>query len=295
MRFHNRSSLGNNVSAGANEMRAHALLPIVIVILAQVAGQASAQAQTRASGSVRGEPQAAAIDPIQVERGKALYGVRCTFCHGADARGGEGGPNLVRSGLVLNDIKGELIAPVLQNGRPEMGMPKFDFTSTQVSDIASFLHTFRAAGRDPARNAPPNVLVGDAKAGQVYFNAKCASCHSVTCDLKDLGSKVSDPKTLQQTWLMPGAGRGASVVTNVPPKTVTVTVSAAQKFEGRLERIDDFTVTLVDAGGTSRTFIRNGSTPAVEVHDPLRPHKDLLPMYTDKDIHDVTAYLATIK
>jgi cytochrome c oxidase cbb3-type subunit III len=288
MRFHNRSSLGNNVSAGANEMRAHALLPIVIVILAQVAGQASAQAQTRASGS-------AAIDPIQVERGKALYGVRCTFCHGADARGGEGGPNLVRSGLVLNDIKGELIAPVLQNGRPEMGMPKFDFTSTQVSDIASFLHTFRAAGRDPARNAPPNVLVGDAKAGQVYFNAKCASCHSVTGDLKDLGSKVSDPKTLQQTWLMPGAGRGASVVTNVPPKTVTVTVSAAQKFEGRLERIDDFTVTLVDAGGTSRTFIRNGSTPAVEVRDPLRPHKDLLPMYTDKDIHDVTAYLATIK
>jgi cytochrome c oxidase cbb3-type subunit III len=295
MRFHNRSSLGNNVSAGANEMRAHALLPIVIVILAQVAGQASAQAQTRARGSVRGEPQAAAIDPIQVERGKALYGVRCTFCHGADARGGEGGPNLVRSGLVLNDIKGELIAPVLQNGRPEMGMPKFDFTSTQVSDIASFLHTFRAAGRDPARNAPPNVLVGDAKAGQVYFNAKCASCHSVTGDLKDLGSKVSDPKTLQQTWLMPGAGRGASVVTNVPPKTVTVTVSAAQKFEGRLERIDDFTVTLVDAGGTSRTFIRNGSTPAVEVRDPLRPHKDLLPMYTDKDIHDVTAYLATIK
>jgi cytochrome c oxidase cbb3-type subunit III len=269
-------------------MRAHALLPIVIVILAQVAGQASAQAQTRARGS-------AAIDPIQVERGKALYGVRCTFCHGADARGGEGGPNLVRSGLVLNDIKGELIAPVLQNGRPEMGMPKFDFTSTQVSDIASFLHTFRAAGRDPARNAPPNVLVGDAKAGQVYFNAKCASCHSVTGDLKGLGSKVSDPKTLQQTWLMPGAGRGASVVTNVPPKTVTVTVSAAQKFEGRLERIDDFTITLVDAGGTSRTFIRNGSTPAVEVHDPLRPHKDLLPMYTDKDIHDVTAYLATIK
>jgi cytochrome c oxidase cbb3-type subunit III len=288
MRFHNRSSLGNNVSAGANEMRAHALLPIVIVILAQVAGQASAQAQTRASGS-------AAIDPIQVERGKALYGVRCTFCHGADARGGEGGPNLVRSGLVLNDIKGELIAPVLQNGRPEMGMPKFDFTSTQVSDIASFLHTFRAAGRDPARNASPNVLVGDAKAGQVYFSAKCGSCHSVTGDLKGLGSKVSDPKTLQQTWLMPGAGRGASVVTNVPPKTVTVTVSAAQKFEGRLERIDDFTVTLVDAGGTSRTFIRNGSTPAVEVHDPLRPHKDLLPMYTDKDIHDVTAYLATIK
>jgi cytochrome c oxidase cbb3-type subunit 3 len=271
------------------------LLPVMIVLIAQVAGEASAQAQTRARGQAAGVPQAAASDPAQVERGKALYGVRCTFCHGADARGGEGGPNLVRSGLVLNDVKGELIALVLQNGRPEMRMPKFDLTSTEVSDIAAFLHTFRAAGRDPARNAPPNVLVGDAKAGQAYFNAKCGSCHSVTGDLKNLGSKISDPKTLQQTWLMPGAGRGGSTVINIPPKTVTVTESAAQKFEGRLDRIDDFTVTLVDAGGTSRTFVRSGSTPAVEVHDPLRPHKDLLPMYTDKDIHDVTAYLATIK
>jgi len=272
-------------------MLAHILLTVTIAAAALVAEQGSAQAQTRARANEAG----AVSDPAQVERGKALYGVRCTFCHGADARGGESGPNLVRSGLVLNDTKGELIAPVLQNGRPEMGMPKFDLTPAQVADIASFLHTFKAAGRDPARNAPPNVLVGDARAGQAYFSAKCSSCHSVTGDLKGLGSKIADPKTLQQTWLMPGAGRGAAAVTNVPPKTVTVTVAPAQKFEGRLDRIDDFTVTLVDAGGVSRTFIRNGSTPAVEVHDPLRPHKDLLPVYTDKDIHDVTAYLASIK
>ena len=272
-------------------MLTHILLTVTIATAGLVAGRGSAQAQTRARANEAG----AVSDPAQVERGKALYGVRCTFCHGADARGGEGGPNLVRSGLVLNDTKGELIAPVLQNGRPEMGMPKFDLTPAQVADIASFLHTFKAAGRDPARNAPPNVLVGDAKAGQAYFSAKCSSCHSVTGNLKGLGSKIADPKTLQQTWLMPGAGRGAAAVTNVPPKTVTVTVAPAQKFEGRLDRIDDFTVTLVDAGGVSRTFIRNGSTPAVEVHDPLRPHKDLLPVYTDKDIHDVTAYLASIK
>jgi len=272
-------------------MLTYILLMVTIATAALVAGQGSAQAQTRARANEAG----VVSDPAQVERGKALYGVRCTFCHGADARGGEGGPNLVRSGLVLNDTKGELIAPVLQNGRPEMGMPKFDLTPAQVADIAAFLHTFRAAGRDPARNAPPNVLVGDAKAGQSYFNAKCGSCHSVTGDLKGLGSKIADPKTLQQTWLMPAGGRGGSTLTNVPPKTVTVTVSATQKFEGRLDRIDDFTVTLVDDEGISRTFVRNGSTPAVEVHDPLRPHKDLLPVYTDKDIHDVTAYLVTIK
>jgi cytochrome c oxidase cbb3-type subunit 3 len=295
------------MKAAYKTMGTRALLPIVIVIAVQVAEHLPAQGQTPARGNApaagpgRGGGGFGAFDPrppsdpAQVERGKALYGVRCTFCHGADARGGEGGPNLVRSGLVLNDIKGELIAPVLQNGRPDQGMPKFDFTSAQAADLAAFLHTFRAAGRDPARNAPPNVLVGDAKAGQAYFNAKCASCHSVTGDLKGLASKISDPKTLQQTWLMPGGGRGGSTVVNVPPKTVTVTVSPVQKFEGRVERIDDFIVTLVDAGGTSRTCIREGSTPQVEVHDPLRSHKDLLPLYTDKDIHNVTAYLATIR
>jgi cytochrome c oxidase cbb3-type subunit III len=301
------------VKARAAEMQIRALLPTVIVIVTQLVGQVSAQGQTPARGNAagvtpanpagagRGRGLGAAVnsrppsDPAQVERGKALYSVRCTFCHGADARGGEGGPNLVRSGLVLNDIKGESIAPVVQNGRPDAGMPRFDLTVAQIADIAAFLHTFRAVGRDPARNPPPNILIGDAKAGQAYFNAKCASCHSVTGDLKGLASKIFDPKTLQQTWLMPGGGRGGSTVVNVPPKTVTVTVSPVQKFEGRLERIDDFIVTLVDAGGTSRTFIREGSTPQVEVHDPLRSHKDLLPLYTDKDIHNVTAYLATIR
>lgn len=291
-------------------MQIRALLPTVIVIVAQMAGQGSAQGQTPARGNAGANPANPAgagrgrgfgaaseppSDPVQVERGKALYGVRCTFCHGADARGGESGPNLVRSGVVLNDVGGKLIAPVVQNGRPNAGMPAFDLSVAQIADIAAFLHTFRAVGRDPARNAPPNILVGDAKAGQAYFNAKCGACHSVTGDLKGLGSKIADPRTLQQTWLMPGGGRGGSTVTKVTPKTVTVTISPTQKFEGRLERIDDFTVTLEEADGTSRTFIREGSTPQVEVHDPLRSHKDLLPVYTDKDIHNVTAYLATIR
>jgi len=263
-----------------------------------VAGQMPARGQTPGRGNAPAAGRGAAFnprppsDPAQVERGKGLYSVQCTFCHGADARGGEGGPNLIRSGVILNDINGELITPVLQNGRPELGMPKFDLTSAQLADVAAFLHTFRAAGRDTLRNPIPNVLVGDAKAGETYFNAKCASCHSVTGDLKGLASKFADPKTLQQRWIMPGGGRGAATAS---PKTVTVTVSAAQKFEGRLDRIDDFTVTLIQADGTSRTFVRKGATPAVEVHDPLRPHKNLLPAYTDKDIHNVTAYLATIK
>ena len=241
-------------------------------------------------------PQHAPDDPAAVERGKALYGVHCNFCHGSDARGGEGGPNLLRSELVLNDQKGEVIAQVVQNGKGEM--PKLDLTRDQVADVAAFLHSFRVGGYDVSRMTPPSILVGDAKAGEAAFRAKCGSCHSATGDLKGIASKITDPKLLQNGFLMPGGGgrfgRGGGAM-NVPPTTVTVTPASGAKVEGRLVRIDDFIVILVDADGMQRTFRRDGEVPKVEIHDPMKPHRDLLAVYTDKDIHDVTAHLVTLK
>jgi len=236
-------------------------------------------------------PDRPPADPAVVERGKALYGVNCNFCHGSDARGGEGGPNLLRSELVLNDQKGELIAPVVQNGRGEM--PKINVSAEQISDIAAYIHSFKVGGYDISRMTPPSILVGDAKAGEAYFKATCSSCHSVTGDLKGVGAKFSDPKLLQNHWLMPGGGRGPRP--GGAPVTVTVTPASGQKVEGRLVRIDDFIVTLTDAGGITRSFRRDGDTPKTEIHDPLQPHRELLKKYSDKDIHNLTSYLVTVK
>ncbi len=282
------------------------------MVLLMTAG-AIAQTQPPAPGAGRGGrggrgaggfpsayPQRAQSDPAMVERGKATYGVNCAFCHGSDARGGEGGPNLIRSQVLLNDQNGERLAPVVQKGLPDRGMPKFDFSLAQVSDIAAFIHSFRVGGYDVSRMAPPSIVVGDAKAGAAYFQAKCAACHSAAGDLKGVASRFEDPKVLQQNWLVPGSGRGGrggfgAPAANVPPTTVTVTLSGGEKVEGRLLRIDDFSVTLAGDGGFERTFRRDGAVPRVEVHDPLEPHKALLPSYSDKDIHDVTAYLVTLQ
>ena len=236
-------------------------------------------------------------DPAAIERGKALYGVNCQFCHGADTRGGDSGPSLLRSGLVLDDQNGELIAPVIQNGRTDRGMPKFQFTREQVADVAAFIHTFKAAGYDESRVKPPSILVGDARAGQAFFNTKCASCHSPTGDLRGFASRMTDERMLQQTWLMPGsgAGRGGPPPGTLKPITVTVTLASGEKVEGRLDRIDDFGVSLTTADGTHRSFRTAGDTPKVDIHDPLQPHRDLLSVYTDADIHNVTAYLVTLK
>jgi cytochrome c oxidase cbb3-type subunit 3 len=251
-------------------------------------------------GGRGGGPQAAfparpPADPEVVARGKSAYGVNCNFCHGSDARGGEGGPNLLRSDLVLNDQNGELITPLVQKGRGEM--PALPLTPAQISDIAAYIHSFRVGGYDISRMVPPSILVGDAAAGATDFNKKCGSCHSATGDLKGVASKFPEPKTLQNTFLSPGGGRGGRGGGGPagPVTTVTVTSANGSKAEGRLTRIDDFIVTLTETDGTQRTFRRDGDSPKVEIHDPLKAHRDLLPTYSDTEIHNITAYLVTLK
>jgi len=257
---------------------------------------AAAPAAGGGGGFANAFPQHDQADPAQIERGKALYGVQCNFCHGSDARGGEGGPNLLRSELVLNDKAGEAIATVVQNGRGEM--PKINMTNAQVSDVAAYIHSFRVAGYDASRMVPPSILIGDATAGEAYFKTTCASCHSVTGDLKGIGVRFAEPKQLQNYFLMPGGGRGGrggGAQSTLKPTTVTVTMTGGKKLEGRLIRIDDFIVVLADADGAQHTVRRDGDVPKVEIHDPLEAHKQLLTKYTDKDIHNLTSYLVTVK
>jgi cytochrome c oxidase cbb3-type subunit 3 len=242
-------------------------------------------------------------DPEVVKKGGGLYGVYCRACHGTDLRGGDqGGPNLLRSQLVLNDQNGELILQVVQNGRQNPGMPvmpPLNIPEDDVRAIATFIHSVAATAR--GQGAPPegppvelNIVVGDAKAGQAFFNAKCGTCHSAG-DMQGIATRVGDPMSLQNYWVSGGGGRGGRAGGPPTQTTVTVTEASGQKTEGRLVRIDDFAVVLTPADGLTRSFRRDGDVPKVEVKDPRQAHLKLLPTYTDKDIHDVTAYLVTLK
>lgn len=235
-------------------------------------------------------------DPMVIERGRSIYSTSCQFCHGADIRGGDGGPSLLRSSIVLDDQSGEKIGPVVQTGRPDLGMPRFALTNDQIADIAAFLHTFRVNGYDASRQRPASIVVGDARAGETFFNETCASCHSKTGDLQGLATRVPDPRTLQQGWLMPGStvGRGGVMPAKARPPHATVTLPSGQRVEGELERVDDFVVALKTADGARRSFrLADGVT--VDVKDPLQPHRDLLRKYKDADIHNVTAFLVTLQ
>ena len=243
-------------------------------------------------------------DPAIVARGKLVYEISCRACHGPDLRGGDmGGPNLLRSDVMLNDRMGELLAPILAGSRQGRGMPAIPLPPGDVTAVAAHVHSVLAMGAvqggpPPAPAQPLDIVVGDAAAGQAYFAAKCESCHSPSGDLQGIAARVPDPVSLQNLWVGGGIADRRVATDGAPRRwdvTVTITPASGTKVEGRLDRIDDFTVTLILADGMRRTFKRRGEIPLVDVHDPLAGHLSLLESYTDRDIHNVTAYLVTLK
>jgi cytochrome c oxidase cbb3-type subunit III len=200
---------------------------------------------------------------------------------------------LIRSQTVLDDKNGELIAVVVQNGRPDKGMPKFDLSTQEIASIAAFIHSAPVGGR-AATTGTVDPLVGDAKAGEAYFNGagKCATCHSVSGDLAGIGARYTDVRALQGAMLS-GEPRGES--SGPLWKTVTVTLRSGETMDGKLYQIDDFIVSLIDANGNYHSYPRQGDYPKVVIKNPVQPHLDMLHTLKDDDIHNLTAYLVTLK
>lgn len=269
-----------------------------------VAGTVGANAQGRGAPPAAVSATEAAIagskeDPVAVARGNKAYLSNCAGCHGAAAKGGPGAPDLIRSVLVLDDEKGILIAPVLREGRPDQGMPKPNLTEAQISDIVAWLHVQTYAADHRVTYNFLDVVTGDAKKGEAYFNStgKCNTCHSPTGDLAGIGKKF-EPFGLQGKWLQPRVTGGRGAVANVTPRSAIrakVTLPSGEVISGTVDHVDDFNISLHDAAGEYRSFARNGDTPKVELTDPLKAHRDMLPHYTDADIHNVTAFLVTLK
>jgi cytochrome c oxidase cbb3-type subunit 3 len=253
-------------------------------------------AAQQAADATRGAPAEAATasgnDPMAkpgVQQGQVLFSNNCAGCHGPLAKGGIG-PSLIASTIARHDVNGELIAPVVHDGRPSQGMPPFaNLSSAEVAQIVAFLHaritatdsnTFRAPG---ASFGLSKLLTGDAVAGKQYFAAKCSSCHSATGDLAGIAKKYSPPD-LESRMLMPRAGK---------PKGA-VTLRNGSVVRGEIMRNDQYDVAVRDASGQYHSWPVS-ETRHIQVDDPLRGHTALLSVYTDGDIHNVFAYLETLQ
>lgn len=270
------------------------------------AGGRGATPQTRGLPPMGAGPKDVPLVEIEsAERGKSVWAAECINCHGTQARGTDNGPNLVRSTIVLRDRYGSQLGPFLKKGhKTQSGASGAALTDTQVRDLANFL---RDRVNDSLRGSPlfqaQNVLIGDAKAGAEFFNGpgKCSECHSPNSPpLAGIGSRL-EPIDIQQRFLFPGGGRGGRGARGGGPAPssasavrVAVTTATGQTTNGVLISMDDFNVTLRDASGEYRTIRRAPSVKVVKT-DPLAAHHAMLEMITDKQMHDVVAYLETLK
>jgi cytochrome c oxidase cbb3-type subunit III len=224
-----------------------------------------------------------------VKRGQAQFAQTCGFCHGPDANGGAEGPNLMRSGLVRHDDDGKLIGPVIRDGRPKKGMPPVPLSETQIADVVAYLH-WRLAESD--LTSPPNpreyslklLLTGNAKEGKVFFygEGQCNHCHSPSGDLAGIAKKYT-PADLQARFLYPADA----------PKSAVVTTNSGRQFKGTLAYQDPFTIAINDTDGWYHSW--PADEVKVQIRDPLATHLELLHKYRNADVHNLFAYLETLK
>jgi cytochrome c oxidase cbb3-type subunit III len=232
-----------------------------------------------------------APDAAAAQKGQPIYEQNCSACHGPNAHGAQG-PSLVRSVVVLHDTNGEGIGPVVRSGRPEAGMPAFSSLSADdISNLAAYLHeqVELAANRGTYSTefaAERNRATGDPKEGEAFFNGAggCAKCHSATGDLAGIAAKYPQAALMQSRIVWP---------TQPGPTNATITTASGETVTGALRSLTDYDVTLVDAAGVYHYWPR--SAVKVNVEDKLASHRALLPKLSDADIHNLTAYLETLK
>ncbi len=293
---------------------------VVTMVRAQQGGGAG-RGQGRGGGAVpaqtpavRQVPRSPVVDQAAHDRGRALWASDCIDCHGSQARGSDTGPNIIRTKTVNFDRTaeqaGSVLGPFLKAGHPTQSKkPSASFSDEEVVALANFL---RQRVNDTMRGSPVftvgDIVIGDSKGGEEYFNKEggCAACHNATeRNLAGIATRIPEPVDLQQRMLFPGGGGrgrgrggpgpvGAAAPVDRNAITVTIAPPSGPPLSGVLVEESDFYVTLRDADGTIRT-VRRAPGLKVTKNNPLQAHIDLLDRISDKQIHDLVAYLETLK
>jgi mono/diheme cytochrome c family protein len=227
-------------------------------------------------------------DKAAAARATPIYQQNCSFCHGPQARGATG-PGLITSDLVLGDDHGEHLAPFLKVGRPDKGMPAFSqFSDSTLRDLAEFLHLQVENIANRGTYKVLNIVVGNVARGRAYVTTNCVKCHTIA-SLAHLASKFRSPDQLQRCWIWPSRPGDNSLAV-----TANVTTPDGSSISGRVTEVSDFRITLIDGAGQTRIIDRDHEVN-VQMKDPLAPHQALLMTLKNGDMHNVTAYLETLK
>jgi cytochrome c oxidase cbb3-type subunit 3 len=263
---------------------------------ASVLGQGRGAGESPASKKPPSTVTPQTYPPEQIQAGETRFISQCGFCHGRDAGGGEAGPDLTRSTLVAEDVQGDKIGPVIRQGRPDKGMPGSNVSDADIAAMVEFIHDAKAkadsAGGGRRSVDVADLQTGNADAGRRYFNGAggCAKCHSITGEFAKVGARYEGLALLHRL-LYPGSGRGAGPAP--APPTATVTTADGKAVIGKVTQHDEFTISIIDANGWTRSWPVKQVRIAID--NPIQAHIDQLGKYSDEDMHNVFAYLQTLR
>jgi len=168
-------------------------------------------------------------------------------------------------------------------------MPRFEFSDQQITGLAAFIHAQQRQAALANKGGRKGVDVSDLQtgnsgAGKQYFEGAggCATCHSPTGDLAGIASRYEGLE-LEEQMLYPRHAKSK----------VTVTPASGPAITGTLAYLDEFTVGLIDPTGSYRSW-RTGDVQ-YKVDAPVDAHVELFSKYTDADIHNLMAYLQTLR
>lgn len=267
-----------------------ACVSIPVFVVAQQVPSPSPASKPRPASKTR-----QSYPPEQIQAGQTRFAAQCGFCHGRDAAGGESGSDLTRSALVAEDVRGDRIGPAVRQGRPEKGMPAFNLNQTELAALVAFIHDAKARAESASGGRRSvdveDLQTGNADDGRRYFNGegRCATCHALTGTFATVGARYKGLALLQR-MLYPGSGRDAGPA---PAPRVTATTTAGEIVRGALAYRDEFTISLTDSQGWTRSWPLNAVT--IDIAEELRAHVEQLAKYADHDMHNVFAYLQTLK
>lgn len=275
-----------------------------VLIAQNPAGQAAGQAQgaiTKAKDTTQSpasQPAPKTVTPQvypieQIQAGELRFTSDCGFCHGRDAAGGETGPDLIRSKLVADDTRGDKIGPMVRSGRPDKGMPAFNLSNADLGAIAAFIHNQKKKFEDASGGRrtvdAADLATGDAEAGGRYFHGAggCSGCHSASGDLASIATRYQGLELLQR--MLYAGGRKPE-----PSRpTVTLTLRSGRTRVAPLVSEDEFTIVVLESSGGRHTY-KKGDVK-FKIDNPMTAHFAQLAKYTDVDMHNVVAYLNTLK
>jgi len=169
--------------------------------------------------------QAIAGDKQAMEMGKRLYLTYCMQCHGADARGAKGFPNLTDSDWQFGGEPAQ-IEQTIADGRMGVMPAHAQLGADTIKDLANYVRSLSGL---------PNDSVRAAKGKEAFASAGCSGCHGP--DAKGM-TALGAPNLTDKVWLY-----GSSEATIVE----TITNGRQNKMPAWKEFLGDAKVHLLAA------------------------------------------------